>query len=55
MMKKMIRVKAAALADYESRGYIDRKEGYQVKAEEHSGVFIKEYGYMILHTDYEVI
>lgn len=50
-----IRVKEALIKDYETRGYVDNLEGYEVTNLEPAGVFIKEFGYIILHSDYEIV
>ena len=56
MAKREYRIRIVKdLEFYESRGYINNPCGYKVTAEEHSGVFIKEYGYLILHSDYETV
>ena len=50
-----IKVKEGVLTDYETRGYVHNLEGYEVTNLEPAGVFIKEFGYIILHGDYEII
>ena len=50
-----IKVKKESLKDYKSRGYIENENGYSVKAKECFGVFIKEFGYIILNSDLEVL
>ncbi len=51
----MIKVKDEFLKDYESRGYANNKNGYKIKSMESFGVFIREFGYIILNGEYEVI
>ena len=53
--KVMIKVKDEFLKDYEMRGYINNKNGYKIKSMENYGVFIKEFGYIILNGEYEVV
>ena len=50
-----VKVKEEVLGYYKSKGYIHNEEGYEVTSVEHVGVFIKEYGYIILHSDYEIV
>ena len=50
-----VRVKEELIKDYETRGYVHNLEGYEVTNLEPAGVFIKEFGYIILHSDYEII
>ena len=50
-----VRVKEELIKDYETRGYVDNLGGYEVTSLEPAGVFIKEFGYIILHSDYEII
>lgn len=50
-----VRVKEELIKDYETRGYVHNLGGYEVTNLEPSGVFIKEFGYIILHGDYEII
>lgn len=50
-----IRVKEELIKDYETRGYVYNLDGYEVTSLEPAGVFIKEFGYIILHGDYEII
>ena len=50
-----VRVKEELIKDYETRGYVHNLEGYEVTNIEPAGVFIKEFGYIILHSDYEIV
>ena len=50
-----IRVKEELIKDYETRGYVHNLGGYEVTNLEPAGVFIKEFGYIILHSDYEIV
>ena len=50
-----IKVKEELTKDYETRGYVDNLDGYEVTDIEHAGVFIKEFSYIILHGDYEIL
>lgn len=50
-----IKVKEELIKDYEIRGYIDNLDGYKVTDTEPAGIFIKEYSYIILHGDYEIL
>ena len=50
-----VRVKEELIKDYETRGYVHNLEGYEVTNLEPAGVFIKEFGYIILHSDYEIV
>ena len=40
---------------YKEHGFPDEGGTYKVVAAEQHGVFIKEYGFIILHSDYEII
>ena len=50
-----IRVKKEFLSDYKTKGYVENELGYNVKAKENCGIFVKEFGYIILHGEYEVV
>ena len=50
-----IKVKEELTKDYETRGYVDNLDGYEVTDIEPAGVFIKEFSYIILHGDYEIL
>ena len=50
-----IKVKEELTKDYETRGYVDSLDGYKVTDIEPAGVFIKEFSYIILHGDYEIL
>lgn len=50
-----IKVKEELTKDYETRGYVDNLDGYEVTDIEPTGVFIKEFSYIILHGDYEIL
>ena len=50
-----IKVKEELTKDYETRGYVDNLDGYEVTSTEPAGVFIKEFSYIILHGDYEIL
>lgn len=51
----MIRIKKEFLEDYKSRGYIENNDGYKLKSKKNCGVFIKEFGYIILNGEWEEI
>lgn len=51
----MIKVKSEFLNDYKIRGYVENNNGYKIKSKENMGVFIKEFVYIILEGEYEVI
>lgn len=50
-----IRVKESELEEYIRLGYTPNNEGYRVTNVEPVGAFVKEYGRIILHGDYEII
>jgi len=50
-----IKVKKEFLDDYKTRGYVENKLGYKVKTKENFGVFVKEFVYIILQGEYEVV
>lgn len=52
---QFVRVKKELIADYETRGYKHKKSGYKVINIENAGVFVREFGYIILHNDYEIV
>ena len=52
---QMIKVKESMLEEYIRLGYIPNKKGYRVTNVESVGAFIKEYGRIILHNDYEIV
>lgn len=52
---QFIRIKKDVIANYETRGYVHNEEGYEVINIEHTGVFIREFNYIILHSDYEIV
>lgn len=49
-----IKVKESELDEYIRLGYTPNKKGYRVTNVEPVGAFIKEYGRIILHNDYEI-
>ena len=55
MKGNYVRVKKEVITDYETRGYKHNEAGYQVTNTEYAGVFVKEFGYIILHSDYEIV
>ena len=55
MKGNYVRVKKEVITDYETRGYKHNEAGYQVTNAEYAGVFVKEFGYIILHSDYEIV
>lgn len=52
---QMIKVKESKLEVYIKLGYTPNKKGYKVTKIEPVGAFIKEYGRIILHNDYEIV
>lgn len=52
---QMIKVKESELEEYIRLGYTPNKKGYKVISVEPVGAFIKEYGRIILHNDYEIV
>lgn len=52
---QMIKVKESKLEVYIKLGYTPNKKGYRVTNVEPVGAFIKEYGRIILHNDYEIV
>lgn len=51
----MIKVKKEYVEDYKTRGYVENEKGYKIKSMENYGIFIKEFGYIILNGEWEEV